>query len=303
MTQSLLFVSRLIGNSGVKAQDAEGDREGVWRAQMSVMSLENEYAGNSCMLPENDEHGFQQPKRKKTRISSGAATDNGMPLIYNSFGALNMLNLDDQTCYEDGDSQTLLEEDPVKNDKLPQIILTEKITNYSKCIESVVNKYTKIAVKLRYSANGLSVQTTTLIDYLELNDELKKDNISFFTYTPKWLKNKHIVAKGLSKLPLEDIKSDLHRQGLKCDKIAFLKKNKAVTESYQYPIYIFTFDKDVNIQKVWSIQYLCHVKVKWEKYKNSRWVTQCHNCQMFGHGTRFYQNKPRCVMCEKKTPH
>ena len=214
-------------------------------------------------------------------------TNNGMPQIYNSFEALNTLNPDDQTCYEEGDSQTLMEEDPVKKSKLPPIVITEKITNFSKCIESIVHKYTKSEVKLKYSANGLGVQTTTLIDYLELNDKLKKDNISFFTYKPKWLKNKHMVAKGLPNLPLEDIKSDLHRQGLKCEKIALLKKNKAVSEPYQYLIYILTFDKDVNIQKVWSIQYLCHVKVKWEKYKNSRQVTQCHNCQMFGHGTRF----------------
>lgn len=92
---------------------------------------------------------------------------------------------------------------------------------------------------------------------------------------------------------------DLLAKGVPCEKISILKKRKADPVPDSNPIYMVSLKKEVDLKSVWAIKYVCRIKVKWEKYKNSRKVTQCHNCQNFGHGTMFCKNKARCVKCDK----
>ena len=55
------------------------------------------------------------------------------------------------------------------------------------------------------------------------------------------------------------------------------------------------------MSKVLQIRKLCHCIVKWEKFKNSRPVRQCFNCQSFGHSSNFCGKPPKCVKCDQ--PH
>ena len=47
-----------------------------------------------------------------------------------------------------------------------------------------------------------------------------------------------------------------------------------------------------------QIASLCHCIIRWEKYKNSRPIQQCYNCQAFGHSSTFCGKTPKCVKCE-----
>ena len=45
-------------------------------------------------------------------------------------------------------------------------------------------------------------------------------------------------------------------------------------------------------------KYLFHVKINWEHYKkNGDNLTQCRNCQLFGHGTRNCKLDPKYMIC------
>ena len=46
-----------------------------------------------------------------------------------------------------------------------------------------------------------------------------------------------------------------------------------------------------------QITRLCHCIIRWEKYKNSRPIQRCYNCQAFGHST-FCGKTPKCLKCE-----
>jgi hypothetical protein len=50
---------------------------------------------------------------------------------------------------------------------------------------------------------------------------------------------------------------------------------------------------------VLQIHKLCHCIVKWEKFKNSRPVQQCFNCQSFGHSSNFCSKPSKCVKCDQ----
>ena len=53
----------------------------------------------------------------------------------------------------------------------------------------------------------------------------------------------------------------------------------------------------MSLQDVRTIKYVLNVRVTWEKYRNTKKVTQCHRCQQFGHGSKNCCNAPRCMHC------
>ena len=54
------------------------------------------------------------------------------------------------------------------------------------------------------------------------------------------------------------------------------------------------------MHKVLQLHKMCHCIVKWEKYKNSRPIRQCFNCQFFGHSSTFCGTPPKCVKCDQQ---
>ena len=101
---------------------------------------------------------------------------------------------------------------------------------------------------------------------MDLIKKSKGANMTFHPYASKEIKPKHIVAKRLPNLPANEIIEDLQTQGIKCNKISIQKKKRNMEYPNMDPIYKLDFDKEVDMKKVWAIEYICHVKVKWEKY-------------------------------------
>lgn len=63
--------------------------------------------------------------------------------------------------------------------------------------------------------------------------------------------------------------------------------------------FLLTTSKDINLGKLKQIEDIDNVRVKWEPFHKKLRVTQCHNCQNFGHGSSSCQLKSRCVKCTK----
>lgn len=176
-------------------------------------------------------------------------------------------------------------------------MITEKIDNYSEYINKLVHKYASTEVKLSFSYNKLTIYLSN--DFLKLYNKLKEEKVSFYSYTPKQLRNKHIIAKGLPELPVQEIIEDLKVHGVNCENAVIFKKKATEKHTYNNPVCKLTFDRDMDMKIIiWNIDTVCYVKVKWERYKNSRLVTQCRNFQMFGHGTNYCHNDSRCVKCD-----
>jgi hypothetical protein len=67
----------------------------------------------------------------------------------------------------------------------------------------------------------------------------------------------------------------------------------------KYPISMVTFQPKTDMRKVLQLHKLCHCIVEWEKYKNSRPIRQCFNCQSFGHSSTYCGRPPKCVKCDQ----
>lgn len=119
---------------------------------------------------------------------------------------------------------------------------------------------------------------------------------SFYSYEFADEKNKHIIAKGLPLLDCSEIKSYLqNNHHLNCLSVYILAKKDLIENTK--PVYLVTFDKSVDIKDVRAINFILNVKVQWEKYKNSKRVTQCHRCQAYGHGSKNCYTIERCMYC------
>ncbi|KAJ8682966.1 hypothetical protein QAD02_018758 [Eretmocerus hayati] len=75
---------------------------------------------------------------------------------------------------------------------------------------------------------------------------------------------------------------------------------KTKSHSDDRPLYIITFASSVDIREVRQTRCIYNVMVKWDKYRNPRRVTQCHNCQQYGHGSMNCHREPRCLFCAGK---
>jgi len=63
----------------------------------------------------------------------------------------------------------------------------------------------------------------------------------------------------------------------------------------KYPISMISFQPGTDMRQVLQLHKLCHCIIRWEKFKNSRPVRQCFNCQSFGHSSNFSSRPPKCV--------
>ena len=76
-------------------------------------------------------------------------------------------------------------------------------------------------------------------------------------------------------------------------KLVQLKHNRQI----EHPIYYLSVHPTTNLAEVTSIRYICNIRIRWEKYKNPRKITQCYRCQSMGHGSGNCHRKPKCVKC------
>ena len=100
-----------------------------------------------------------------------------------------------------------------------------------------------------------------------------------------------------------EILTELNKLNVQVIRVTQITKIDKVTRNIltKYPIFIITFAPGTDVHKIIHINKLCHCLVKWEKFKNSRPVKQCFNCQSFGHSSNYCGRPPRCVKCNQ--PH
>jgi hypothetical protein len=49
------------------------------------------------------------------------------------------------------------------------------------------------------------------------------------------------------------------------------------------PLYLITLPRNEKFQEIIRLSSLCHVAIRVEAYRAQNSLTQCHNCQQFGH--------------------
>jgi hypothetical protein len=67
------------------------------------------------------------------------------------------------------------------------------------------------------------------------------------------------------------------------------------TLSKNLPLFLITLPRTAKSQEIFRLTALCHIAVRVETYRAQNGLTQCHNCQQFGHVWAICKQPPRCL--------
>lgn len=144
---------------------------------------------------------------------------------------------------------------------------------------------------------GIKVFCQSKEDYDKLVT-YSKGKLEFFEYESKNDKPFKAILLGMDKHDPQFIKSKLINKGLNVLDVKLVhKKSKA---NYEITLYVVYFKKQTITlrelkQNYCNIEYM---RVKWEHQKTQKnKITQCYNCQMFGHGSSRCNVKTFCAIC------
>lgn len=87
---------------------------------------------------------------------------------------------------------------------------------------------------------------------------------------------------------------DLKQKEYKIEEATNIESKK---DKRPLPIFMLTFDKEVDIRKIYEIKEILGMKIVIEALRKNKLVPQCKTCQAFGHTQKYCKRKARCVKC------
>jgi len=151
--------------------------------------------------------------------------------------------------------------------------------------------------ELRNGRNGARITTKDMVDYLAIKKHLEERKISFYTFFSKSLKPiKAIIRQLPGNTPAEDIVKELQSIGF--DVISVRQLISRNTQApINLPLFLVTLPRNDKAQEIFQLSSLNHVIIKVEAYRAQTGLTQCYNCQQFGHIWVNCKQPPKCVWC------
>jgi hypothetical protein len=69
------------------------------------------------------------------------------------------------------------------------------------------------------------------------------------------------------------------------------------TPTKNLPLFLITLPRTAESQEIFRLTALCHIAIRVEVYRAQNGLTQCHNCQQFGHIWANYKQPPCRLWC------
>ena len=145
---------------------------------------------------------------------------------------------------------------------------------------------------------GHKIFCENMADCEKLLAELKSRKLEHFSYTPKHSRPLKAILSGLDRMDPAKLKEGLNQLGLQCVDVKLIHRSSEL--SREIILYLVYFKKGTTSVKLLREHFsnLNHVRVKWDyQSKKANRITQCYNCQMFGHGSSNCNVKTFCSIC------
>ncbi|KAL4096527.1 hypothetical protein QTP88_021466 [Uroleucon formosanum] len=145
------------------------------------------------------------------------------------------------------------------------------------------------------SADKLKIQTSNSDSYRTLVRYLKEEKAQYHTYQLREDKPLRIVIRNLHpSTPAETIKEELELLSFEVRQVINVlhKVNKN-----PLPLFFVDLEPTYNSSEIFHLSSLLHTKIKIEEPFKPKSISQCHNCQQYGHTKAYCGYQPRCVRC------
>jgi hypothetical protein len=250
-------------------------------------------SGTTGPTPQDD--GFQEVRRHKQQNTQEAAIE---VATRNLYAPLRTTEMDTDSANTKASPQ---EAPAAKTGRPPAIILTSTINliQLQKQLKNVV----KDDFEFRSTRNGTRVVTRGMVDFQTIKFHLEENILSFFTFYPKAEKTIKAVIRHLPQnTPASDICDGLVSLGfdvIRGKQMTTTRRSPSKErKTLNIPLFLVTLPRSAKSQEISRLQSLCHIAIKVEAYRAQSALTQCHNCQQFGHVWANCKQPPRCLWRE-----
>lgn len=186
------------------------------------------------------------------------------------------------------------------NEKLPPInIYNQNIPDIVKAIKEHL-EINDFSLK-KINKNKYAIYAFSILNYSKIKEMLGDIKCPYYTFTPRNEKVKTILLKGLDSVdePTEIFKI-LEEQNT--EDMKFLGVKRFVTKhskanNYNTAIFVVQVTQNTKMNNVYNIKSIDNRIIKWEHLIKSNGITQCVQCQRYGHTASNCTLKHRCVKC------
>jgi hypothetical protein len=189
---------------------------------------------------------------------------------------------------ESAGAETTVNEEtvPGKTGRPPPIILTSQ-TNLSQ-LQKQLKNVVKGDFEFRSTRNGTRVVTKDMADFKAVKSHFTKNSLSYYYFFPKSQKPIKAVIRHLPpNTPAKDISEELENLGFDVVSVKQMTTTRRSpsdeTTTRNLPLFLITLPRTAKPQDIFKLPSLCHISIKVEAYRAQTGLTQCHNCQQFGH--------------------
>lgn len=185
---------------------------------------------------------------------------------------------------------------PITSPKTKPIIVEANFPTINNVLKTVKLSSQPIFKSLGYQK--IQVLAASPEDKETIIAKLKSQLFSFYTYTEPAAKPMIYVLKGMkSDFTCDDILADIKDLQLPVIKVSHL-----INQPNKDPVFLVHFERtnvNLNIRTIQATaRYICHFVSTWERFDRARKrITQCRNCQMFGHAASQCHRPYKCVKC------
>lgn len=180
--------------------------------------------------------------------------------------------------------------------KMPAIIAYNIINKSLVEALNIILKNSKYNIKM-INKNRSHIYTFNIDDFHKVNEYLKSKEINGFTYTPHEIKPINLIIKGLdNSFSNDEIMEELktfNLENVDVKKNIINLKNGRTGELTTHRILQVSARSD--IKALLNIEFILHQRIYWERLKST--ISQCHNCQRFGHAASNCNMPYRCIKC------
>jgi hypothetical protein len=140
-----------------------------------------------------------------------------------------------------------------------------------------------------------------LADYSAIRQYLEAKHLSYYTFFPKSEKPiKAVIRHLLHDTPAEDISNSLNDLGFDVINVKQMTSKKPGPQGrteVNLPLFLVTLPRTEKSQQIFKLNKICNIIIKVEAYRAQSGLTQCYNCQQFGHVWANCRQPPRCLWC------
>ncbi|CAI6356786.1 unnamed protein product [Macrosiphum euphorbiae] len=145
------------------------------------------------------------------------------------------------------------------------------------------------------TADHLKIQTSNPGAYRTLVQYLRNEHAEFHTFQLKEDKPMRIVIRNLHpSTSTELIKSELEHRLYEVRQVT-----QVIHRISKIPLPLFFVDLEPtdHSNEIFKLESLLHTKIKIEEPHKPKIISQCHNCQAYGHTKAYCGYSTRCVRC------